>query len=155
MSTLQHTSYSFDHLKQLSRAELKRIHQQGICPDPFDLNGTAKGIVLDPAWFERLHLWRGKVFHASEGVVGGFNRIGVGTFEYLRYRFYVTAEKSAFDNREVILINHDVPENPYWVRIFHDELVEIAPKLYLASSHLKVGKKLRYISYFAFDFNQP
>lgn len=146
---------NFAALARLNRQQLQTLHAQGSCPDPNLLNGIAKGMVLDPIWFERLHLWRGKVFHhAHDGTIGGVNRLGVGAFEYLRYRFELSVGQSAFSDRQVILLNHDLPENPYHVRIFHDELVQLQPQLFLASSHLKIAGKLRYISYFAFDFGQ-
>lgn len=146
---------SLDVLEQMSKADLKEVHSKGKCPNISSLNGIAKGIILDPQWFESMHLWRGKVFNlSSAGDVSGFNRMGVGSFEYLRYRFNVRIGQSAFSDRNVIFLDHDLPENPYWVRIFHDELVEMREGLYLASSHLRIGKKLRYVSYFAFDFGQ-
>lgn len=58
------------------------------------------------------------------------------------------------NRRNVILLDHDLPENPYWVRVFHDELVELSKGLYLVSSHLNIAKQLRYIGYFALDFTQ-
>lgn len=146
---------NLEALKLMSKEQLENAHQQGLCPEISRLNGIAKGVILDPLWFEALHLWRGKVFHtAPNSHPSGFNRLGIGSFEYLRYRFNATVSQSAFSERDVILLDHDLPGNPYWVRIFHDELVEMREGLYLASSHLKIGKKLRYISYFAFDFGQ-
>ena len=144
---------SLEVLKLMSKDQLENAHRQGRCPEISRLNGIAKGVILDPLWFEALHLWRGKVFHLPlDGKPNGFNRLGVGSFEYLRYRFNATVGRSAFSERNVILLNHNLPENPIWVRIFHDELVEMRDGLYLASSHLKIGKKLKHISYFAFDF---
>lgn len=146
---------SLESLKSMTKKELESAHVHGRCPDIASLNGMAKGVILDPLWFEALHLWRGKIFHLPlNGNPNGFNRLGIGSFEYLRYRFNATVGKSAFGERDVILLDHDLPENPYWVRLFHDELVEMRKGLYLASSHVKIGKKLRYISYFAFDFGQ-
>ena len=35
-----------------------------------------------------------------------------------------------------------------------DELVEMRPGLYLTCSHLRIGRRLQYASYFAFDFGR-
>lgn len=144
-----------ESLQQMSLSALKDAHDNGSCPALSQLHGIAKGVIIDPLWFKSMHLWRGKVFHSSStGVTSGFNRMGIGSFEYLRYRFHAKIGQSAFSDRQVILLDHNLPENPYWVRLFHDELVEMRAGLYLASSHLKIGNSLKYVSYFAFDFDQ-
>lgn len=142
-------------LKRLDREELRQAHTRGRCPDPGDLNGIADGVILDPRWFEHLRLWRGKVFSAEGSESGhGINRLGVGPFEFQRYPFKVRRTRSAFSNRQIVLLDHDLSENPHWVRIYHDELVEMHPGLYLACSHLKKKGKFHYASYFAFDFGR-
>lgn len=146
---------SFDALARLDLPVLRHAHALGRCPDPGELNGVADGLILDPRWLERLRLWRGKVFTADgKDKSHGINRLGIGPFEFRRYRFHARKERSAFSDRDIVLLDHDLPENPLWVRIFHDELVEMRPGLYLTCSHVKLGGRLRYASYFAFDFGQ-
>ena len=146
---------SFEALAQLDRQGLREAHSRGACPEPGKLDGVAEGLILDPVWFERLRLWRGKVFHSdSKGRAFGQNRLGVGPFEFRRYQFKASKAQSAFSNRKVVILDHDLPGNPYWVRIFHDELVEMRPGLYLTCSHLRIGRRLQYASYFAFDFGR-
>lgn len=80
---------------------------------------------------EPLRLWRGKAFEADPKLpVGGFNRLGFGPFEFKRYRFAARTEKSALSDSTVVVLDHDQPGNPYWVRILHDELVEMRLGLY-------------------------
>lgn len=144
---------SFSALSCLDLSALRHAHDQGRCPNPSELDGIAEGLILDPIWFERLRLWRGKVFKAEvDGKIHGINRLGFGPMEFHRYRFSARKIQSAFSVRDVILLDHDLPENPSWVRRYHDELVEMRRGLYLTCSHFKMGGRLRYASYFAFDF---
>ena len=154
METLLHLPDSFEELARLDRHGLQAAHRQGRCPNPEELDGVAEGLILDPVWFERLRLWRGKAFHAQgDGKAHGLNRLGIGPIEFRRYSFNARKERSAFSDRDIVRLDHDLPTNPFWVRIFHDELVEMRSGLYLTCSHLRIGIQLRYVSYFAFDFN--
>lgn len=144
---------SFEQLKSLDRKALKRVYASGTCPNLDDLKGAAKGVVLDPKWFDYIRLWRGKHFSRSgAGEVKGKNILGIGLFSYQKYQFDVSIERSLFSDRNIAYINHDYPVNPAWVRRFHDEMVELHPGFYLACSHYSLNNSLRYMSYFAFDF---
>lgn len=144
---------SASDLSRLSRAELAQLHAQGRCPDPESLHGIADGLILPVDGLQRLNIWRGKIFHhEAAGLAGGFNRLGLGAFEFKRYRFRVLRTRSVFSDRDVLFIDHDLSGNPGWVRRFHDELVDVSPGLYLASSHLRVRDELRFMSYFTLDF---
>lgn len=139
-------------LSRLGRTTLENLHAKGACPDTNSLVGIAEGVILPRGGVERLRIWRGKVFHREEdGLAGGHNRLGVGLFEFRRYRFIASRKRSVFSDRDVVFIDHDLPGNPRLVRRFHDELIEITPGLYLASSHLRVSGDLRYMSHFALD----
>lgn len=155
MIATRHLPPSLEALARLDRQGLRKAHAQGRCPTPGDLDGIAEGLILDPAWFGKLRLWRGKVIHSNgPDHAQGFNRIGSGPFEFRRYRFNALQERSAFSDRDIVRLDHDLKDNPRWVRIFHDELVEIHPGLYLACSHLRLNEKLHYACYFALDFRR-
>jgi len=141
-------------LASLRGADLRDLHAKGTCPAVEDLRGVIDGIVLTGrlgAPFVRgLGLWRGKVFERDEhGAVTGLNRLGVGPIEIRRYRFTARVAPSRFDDREVVFLDHDRTENPARIRRFHDELVEIEPGLYLATSHYRTGDDLSYLCHFA------
>lgn len=139
----------------LSSDELKQLFSQGKTPDTALLHGMAKGLVVKPNWFKKMNLWRGKVFNQSaSGAVSGFNRIGLGSLEILRYNFTAEIGKSRFSDQNLLIINHNLPKNPKWVRQFHDEMVEVKPGIYLATSHYKKRNKLELVSYFVLDFNR-
>ncbi|MDE2421292.1 MAG: hypothetical protein KGO49_08965 [Gammaproteobacteria bacterium] len=146
---------SFEALSALDLRRLRQVHSNGRCPDISDLNGIAEGLILDPSWFERMRIWRGKVFQlAGQDRISGINRLGIGPFEFRRYRFTARKTRSVFSDRDIILLDHDRSDNPWWVRRYHDELVEMRPGLYLTCSHLRINGQLRYVSYFAFDFGK-
>lgn len=145
---------SFQQLKTMDLPALRAAHEQGRCPELSALDGVADGLILDPVWFEKMRLWRGKIFKCDADKTTGINRLGVGRFEFTRYRFVARKTQSAFSHRQVILLDHNQKENPWWVRRYHDELVEMRSGLYLTCSHLRINGQLRYASYFAFDFNR-
>jgi hypothetical protein len=141
-------------LASLRGADLCGLHTNGTCPPVEDLHGTIDGIVLNgrlgAPFIRELGLWRGKVFdRRADGTVGGLNRLGVGPFEVRRYRFTARVARSLFGERDVVFLDHDRPENPSRVRRFHDELVQIEPDLYLATSHYRTGEDLTYLCHFA------
>lgn len=133
-----------------TNSSLRALHEQGTCPDLNRFDSDANGLILGPGLLARLNIWRGKRFvRASNGDVGGYNRLAIGPLEVRRYRFVARIGRSAFSQRQVLLLDHDNADNPAWVRAFHDEMVELHPGLYLASSHQWVKSKLRFRSYFA------
>jgi hypothetical protein len=141
-------------LASLRGADLRELHAGGTCPRVQDLHGAIDGVVLTGSlsgpFLRRLGLWRGKVFEQDElGSVTGLNRPGVGPIEIRRYRFTARVASSLFGDREVVFLDHDAPENPSYVRRFHDELVEIEHGLYLATSHHRREGELEYLCHFA------
>lgn len=142
-------------LAALKRAELEMLHQQGRLPRLEDMDGRAEGAVFNLPTLSLFRLWRGKQFRrAPDGSVEGLNRIGMGRLEVRRYRFVARLATSAFSAREIVLLDHDLPGNPVRFRRFHDELVQIAPRLYLASSHIRRNEQLHYVCHFALDFGK-
>jgi hypothetical protein len=140
-------------LASLDATALRALHQRGSCPDVDQLRGKAAGRILLPAASDRARLWRGKVFDWRAGCCGGLNRLGIGPLTFSRYRFEARVAMSAFGDRRVVLLDHDLAGNPAWVRRFHDELVAVSPGLYLATSHRRRnGASLHFAAYFALDF---
>lgn len=125
-------------------------------PDPGQLRGVLDGAVLTgqlaAPGVKALRAWRGKAFDPPTGAsktVSGVNRLGVGPMEFRRFRFTARVGQSSFADRAVVLLDHDQDGNPAWVRRFHDELVEVADGLYLATSHHRAGDRYRFLAYFA------
>lgn len=130
---------ALDRLARLDRDALDALHRGGTCPDPADLGGVLDGAVLtgplSASPWRQLRVWRGKVATVADGRVSGVNRLGVGPVESRRFTFTARVVDSSFSPRRVLLLDHDAAGNPGWVRRFHDELVELAPGVYLATSH--------------------
>jgi hypothetical protein len=63
------------------------------------------------------------------------------------YSFKAHIEKSSFNDQPVLIIHHNLTNNPMWVRRYHDEMVQISSHIYLATSHYKIGNKLKFVSY--------
>jgi hypothetical protein len=141
-------------LASLRGADLRDLHVNGTCPPVEDLHGVMDGVVLNgrlgAPFVRELGLWRGKVFDRDDlGKVTGLNRLGFGLIEIRRYRFTARVAASLFGDRDVVRLDHDLPNNPSRVRRFHDELVEVEPGLYLATSHYRTGDDLKYLCHFA------
>lgn len=141
-------------LESLRGTDLHTLHASGARPDPVDLHGVLDGVVLSghlsSFGVRSLRVWRGKVFtHHADGVTG-VNRLGLGPLEVRRFAFCARIAPSAFGDREVVFLDHDLPGNPNSVRRFHDELVRIEDGLYLASSHHRQPDgTLRFLCHFA------
>ena len=146
-------TYTLDSLAELDPATLDRIFAGGTCPEPTALAGVMDGRVLDGALarppLRGLRVWRGKAFTHDGGAVSGLNRIGLGPLSTRRYRFTARVQGSAFADRDVVLLDHDQPSNPSWVRRFHDEVVEVDDGVYLATSHHRTDGGLRFLCHFA------
>ncbi len=149
MTTTPAVPRTLHDLSRLDMPKLRILHEQGTCPDLDQLQGAMPGRVLFPRSSVLGRFWRGKIFDGKEGLPGGMNRVGLGPLELKRYRFVARVGTSQFSDRQVLLLDHDRPENPKWVRIFHDELVQVGPGLYLATSHLRLRGLLKFVSYFS------
>lgn len=140
-------------LRALRGRDLEALHLSGQCPDPDELGGLMGGAVLTGKLalpgIRSLRVWRGKAFDRRGGEIGGLNRLGLGPIETRRYRFVVRRGTSRFADRDVLLLDHDHPGNPDWIRRFHDELVRVEPGLFLATSHHRYGDGLRFLAHFA------
>lgn len=78
--------------------------------------------------------WQGKVFNQKEQT--GINRFTDGEqFVFTTYRAKGLRDK----NTEVLRIDYNQKENPWWLRWFIvDEIVEVKPDKYLGKVHLKL-----------------
>lgn len=145
-----------EKVASLRGSDLVSLHASGNCPDPARLTGVLDGEVLTGSLalpgVKALGLWRGKAFEeaqAGSATGAGRNRLGIGPAEIRRYRFTARCGRSAFGDRDVLLLDHDQQGNPSWVRKFHDELVEVDDGLYLATSHHRHGDGYRFLAWFA------
>lgn len=77
--------------------------------------------------------WQGKKF--DEGTSTGINLInGKEVYPFKTYVGKGLKDK----NLNVLKIDYNTPENPFWVRLILDEIVQISPNKYLGKVHLKI-----------------
>lgn len=105
----------------------QKVFLSGIFPSPLP-EGFYKGSV------QALNTsWKGKVFDASHSA--GINLFG----DKKVYPFKTYKGKGLQDtNLDVLKINYNIPENPFWIRLILDEIVEIEPGKYLGKVHLNL-----------------
>jgi hypothetical protein len=155
-----------DLLSRMSSRELDALYRRARLPRSLDLlNGTPRGRMLalvspldqgllfgairafaDSSAFP----WHGKSFIARQGdrYGSGINRtILLGDL----FRFDTRIEPSAVDGEPCIVLDYDLPRNPWFIRRIHDELREVAEGLFLGPAMWKgaAGKKL--VLHFAID----
>ncbi len=105
----------------------QKLFLSGKVPDP-NPNGFYKGSLDGPKTF-----WQGKKFDAASST--GINLIG--SKEVYPFKTYV-AKGLKDKNLDVLKIDYNIPENPFWIRLILDEIVQISPNNYLGKVHLKI-----------------
>ncbi len=81
--------------------------------------------------------WVGKKFDAQTS--SGINVFNENGAKVEKYPFITSTNKGVVDkNLDVIKIDYNVPENPFWLRLIADEIVEIAPNEYSGKMFVKV-----------------
>lgn len=98
--------------------------------------------------------WLGKKFDAADS--SGINLFGT-TIETAtaKYPFKMSVGKGIRDTgTDVIKIDYNVPENPFWLRPVLDEIVQIAPDTYLGKLQIRVGSLFSFsVAYFRLEKN--
>ncbi len=82
--------------------------------------------------------WLGKKFNSAAGT--GINVFdgGNGT-QKERYPFKTSIGKGLIDEHlNVLKIDYNIPENPFWMRIILDEIVEVRPNEYLGKLEVRI-----------------
>ena len=96
-------------------------------------------------------LWHGKSFDAISDHEGwGWNRIWVGpALAVCPYRTYIAASKH--DGAPALVLDFDVPKNPWFERPVRDELREVIPGVFLGISGFRLFGKYHAGGWFAVD----
>lgn len=113
---------------------------------PIRLQAMRRGSMLDRIvrrWVTSPRFpWEGKSFRAESADRGvGFNRGRTGPIlTALPFKTYFAP--SMIDQGHSLILDYDVPRNPWWQRPIFDELREISPGLFLCFSAYRVlGRK--------------
>jgi hypothetical protein len=106
--------------------------------------GTVKG--LDTSWI-------GKTFFSEKS--GGINnfRVKDSMETVLKYPFKTYVGKGLVDRSiEVLKIDYDIPQNPFWLKFILDEIVETEPNKFLGKVHLRFMSGITFtLGYFTLE----
>lgn len=115
---------------QLEHSENQKLFLKGIAHNK--PNGFYRGSVADYAG-----RWQGKKFDAKKSK--GINVFKETTATKDAYPFATSVGKGVHDTElDVIKIDYDTPENPFWMRPIIDEIVETSPGNYLGKLHVRI-----------------
>ena len=114
--------------------------RQGTIPQPMpdgDFKGSVEGYSGS---------WIGKTFDAKTST--GRNRMQSPQGVELRYPFRTWVGTGIADPVQVVKIDYDIPENPYYLRRILDEIVQVEPGHFLGKVHLRWGPAHLTVGYF-------
>ncbi len=81
--------------------------------------------------------WKGKKFVSATAT--GINVFAGESGEVEKYPFKTSYEKGLRDSDlDVLAIDYNLPENPWWLRPVIDEIVAVAPDEYLGKLHIRL-----------------
>lgn len=152
-----------DDLLRFPAARLEALYRAAPCPPLSALDGDLRGRML--AWpgagrvtalglralaGQRWFPWRGKSFRPRSGEAGeGINRVISDARRW--YRFETRLGPSLCDGRQALLLDYDLPTNPFFIRPIKDEVRTLQPGLFLGQAWLAVGAAPRLVLYFALE----
>jgi hypothetical protein len=95
--------------------------------------------------------WEGKTFHAASADRGsGINRVRLGRTLDL-FPFETRVGPSAMDGKPCVILDYDLPQNPWPIRLVHDELRQVGSQLFLGPAMLKTKRDPLLLVFFAVD----
>ena len=144
---------TLDDLAKLDARELAKVYDGGTVPESIEvLDGDLVGRMLAVRRLDRgaglrgiaafsrgrAFPWEGKSFrHDNETTGTGINRVKVGVGTRKLFPFATRVGPSVVDDRPTVILDYDQPENPKVIRLIHDEIREVAPKLFLGPAAVK------------------
>jgi hypothetical protein len=154
--------WTLDDLARKTAAELGAIYAKGTPPTLADLDGAPRGRMLaftGPLGrgraFDGLRRfaqapyfpWGGKSFNSSSSQRGaGINRVRIlGNV----FRFETRVGPSQVDGKPCLILDYDLPQNPWFIRKIHDELRQVSPSLFLGPAMWKTRAGAKLVLYFA------
>ena len=98
--------------------------------------------------------WLGKKFDAdSASGINLFDDGGRMSTERQPFKTYY-GNGLRDKNLNVLVLDYDIPENPFWLRYIRDEIVQVAPNQYLGKLHLRVIGFAFTLGYFELEVNE-
>lgn len=163
------SSHTLDSLAKLRFAELEALYRRAAAPPSIRaadgalrgrmlaLRGLERGAVA--AWLRRFagspqFVWEGKTFTARTDRDGdGHNRIAVAGVlgRQNLFPFTTRIDRSEIDAAPTLVLDYDHPVNPPYIRRIHDEIRELAPRLFLGPAMWKRSRGPVTVLWFALD----
>jgi len=148
-----------DALKHMGCDALDELFESAAAPSLDEMNGEYDGALLTgnlppaPRHFPITAVnrpwlpWKGKVFYPAEGSRGrGANRIAAGPLRREMWSFETSIGASRIDGRDALLIDYDLPGNPFWLkRAVFDELRRLRDGLYLGKGGVVALGQTRFV----------
>jgi hypothetical protein len=154
-------------LAALSSVELDHMYRRAPCPSSIaDVSGLPRGRMLavrgldsgiGGALIRRFagsagFPWGGKTFEGRGKNGEGVNRVHLGGRHTL-FPFKLSIGPSVVDGGSAVILDYDLPDNPWVIRQIHDEVREVAPGLLLGPAMWKTKDKPAHILWFALDLH--
>jgi hypothetical protein len=161
-TTASSARWTLDDLANKSAIELGGIYAKGAPPTLADLDGSPRGRMLAftgplgrgraAAGLRRFaespyFPWGGKSFTSRGTQRGdGINRVRVlGDL----FRFETHVGPSKVDGKPCLILDYDLPQNPWFIRKIHDELRQVSPRSFLGPAMWKMRSGAKLVLYFA------
>jgi hypothetical protein len=157
---------SLDDLARMTCRELRALYDDGTVPALDALDGDLVGRMLAVRSLDRgapfrflatvarsaRFPWGGKSFASKSATRGtGINRVQLGGRHRL-FPFETHVDASVLDDKPCVVLDYDLADNPGAIRAIHDEVREVAPKIFLGPACVKrAGKKPLVALWFALD----
>ncbi len=122
-----------------SHSPYQEVFLSGFLPSKA-LSGRYKGTILTSLGTTT---WVGKEISAKDK--GGINIFQTATGTIKRYPFRLL-EVSSVENskKKIVRLDYGLPENPFWMRFVHDEMVETKPGIFLGKMFISVVRPLSF-----------
>ena len=117
---------------QMEHSPRQALFEKGIIPNPLP-DGMYQGSVPGHTFS-----WLGKKFNAADST-------GINVFsdamggQTTKYPFKTSVGKGVHDaNLDVLKIDYNIPDNPLWLRLVLDEVVQTGPDQYLGKLQFRI-----------------
>jgi len=161
---------SADDLRRMSMDEIMEVFLAGTAPEtlePIEGDPCGHGIALKigaGGWLDRWlrkhscrdsFPWHGKSFRMKTPTEGwGFNRLARGPVVTV-FPFKTSIGPSVLDGQPSVILDYDIPRNPWWERVCWDELREVGPGVYLGVTTVRWRGRNPVVFWFAVDTTTP
>lgn len=156
--------WTLDDLAAQDFETLGAVYARGSVAPLEILDGDPVGRMLTMAWAPRpgrrfrfvsrlarsgRFPWGGKSFVSKASDRGqGVNRVRLDRLRRW-YPFETFVGPSVVDGEPCIVLNYDLPENPFFIRAIHDEVREVSPGVFLGPAMLKRRADHQLVLWFA------